>query len=367
MNATLSSLCAGEGMNMHNRLCTLLALCLGATCANATAESALFDSVDPIAVTLIGPFAALARDRAAEPTPRDATLVWSDAGGGEHRIAIQLQPRGLSRRNPESCSFPPLRIEFAKDAAAGTPFAALKKVKLVTHCTTLENTDHSYTDRLWLELLVYRIFNRLTDVSFRVRPLDVTYVDTDHGARKSRHDAFLIEPDALLAARTQTKRVVAPSIPQADLDVAQASRVGLFAYLIGNTDFAMTDGPQGSDCCHNVVPLRAAEGPVLPVPYDFDATGIVDPPYAVPAPQLHTQTVKQRVYRGYCEPDAQLNATLEEFRAARADIRALFTNETHLTQGTIAKSLKYLDEFYAIVDDPKALEAKIVSRCLAAK
>ena len=343
-----------------------LAFCLStfAVPSYAAHETALFDSDDAIAVTLVGPFSAISHDKAAEPAARDGTLLWTDNAAQEHRVAIALSPRGNSRRNPDACQFPPLRIEFAKDVADDTPFAKLKKVKLVTHCTSFGDPDRGHAERLWLEYLVYRTFNRLTDTSFRVRPLAVTYVDTTLGNRKARHDAFLIEPDAFLAARTGTKQVVADAIAREDLDPAQASRVGLFAYLIGNTDFAMTDGPPGSNCCHNVVPLRAGAGPVLPVPYDFDATGIVDPPYAVPAPQLHIQSVKTRVYRGFCEPDAQLRATLAEFDAARADIEALFANDPHLSKKTIAKTLEFIHGFFDVIDDEKALHARIVSHCL---
>ena len=351
---------------MRIGLYVIAALGVAAPCpCGAAAQSALFDSDEPIAVTLTGPFAALAHDRGKDPASRDATLAWSDAAGNTHQIAIRLAPRGLSRRNPDACQFPPLRIELSKDAAADTPFAKLKKVKLVTHCAALSNTSKGYAERLELERLVYRAFNVLTQTSFRVRPLDVTYVDTDRGGHQSRHDAFLIEPDAFLAARIGAARVDAPAIPRAELDAAQASRVGLFAFLVGNTDFAMTDGPKGSDCCHNVVPLRASDGSaVLPVPYDFDQTGIVDPPYGSPDASLHIQSVRQRVYRGYCEPDAQLRATLAEFRAARDDIRALFASDPHLSPATIAKTLEYVDEFYAIIDDEKALQAKVVTRCL---
>src|SRR5215467_1903384 len=170
------------------RIPLAFALALGlatfAASASAAHETALFDSEEAIAVTLIGPFSAIARDKAADPAPRDGTLVWTDAAGQEHRIAVGLSPRGISRRNPDACRFPPIRIEFAKDVAGGTPFANLKKVKLVTHCTFFGDPDRSHAERLWLEFLVYRAFNRLTDTSFRVRPLAVTYIDTTLGNRK---------------------------------------------------------------------------------------------------------------------------------------------------------------------------------------
>ena len=58
----------------------------------------------------------------------------------------------------------------------------------------------------------------------------------------------------------------------------------MFEYMIGNLDWSMRAGPPGERCCHNARLLAGASpaGNLVPVPYDFDFSGLVNPPYAVP-------------------------------------------------------------------------------------
>jgi len=345
------------------RLALMIAFATSAA-AHAADPSALFDGRDPIAVTLEGPFGAIAHDSKADPPYRDVTLVWKDDAGTDVRIALKAKPRGNSRRSQSACHFPPLRLNFPKNAAASTPFDGLDKVKLVTQCGRLGDADPAYATRVRLELLLYRVFNRVSPQSLRVRELAVTYVDTDHGSKRSVEQAFLIEPDEMLAKRLGMKRVDVEAIDLKQLETVQAGLVEMFEYLAGNTDFSMIRGAAGDRCCHNVVLLATAHDKVAPIPYDFDSTGVVDAPYALPAPGLGIQNVRQRVYRGYCGSEAELASTVATFDAARADIYALFRDDAVLDKKTIDRTVAYLDEFYAVIDDPKALQSKIASKCL---
>ena len=300
----------------------------------------------------------LAADDSEEPAYQsgDADLE----GCIRHRSShpLKLKPRGKSRRDDAACKFPPLRLNFPKDAPSGTPFSGLDKIKLVTHCGRIGETSSAYATRVELELLAYRVFNRISPTSLRVQPLEVTYVDTEKSGKRSTHAAFLIEPEEWLAKRREMRVAKVASIEREQLEPVQANLAEVFEFLVGNTDFSMIRGPKGDDCCHNVVLLAAPNGAVLPVPYDFDATGIVAAPYARPAEGLGIGNVHQRLYRGYCRPDATLQATLERFREARADIYALFKDDPRLDAATIERTTEYLDEFYEIIDSPENLQAQ---------
>jgi hypothetical protein len=342
-----------------------IALSGWAGCAGAAdVATALFDGGAPIAVTLEGPFGALARDTAADPAYREVTLVWKNDAGADVRIPLKAKPRGNSRRRQTACHFPPLRLNFPKGAPHDTPFTGLDKVKMVTHCGRLGDSDPQYATRVRLELLLYRVFNRVSPQSLRVRELTVTYVDADHGNRRSVQPAFLIEPEEMLATRLGMRRIDVEAIDRKQLDGVQAGLVEMFEYLAGNTDFSLTRGPAGDRCCHNVVMLATTRDTVAPVPYDFDSTGVVDAPYALPAQGLGIQSVRQRLYRGYCRSDAELQATVAVFDAARDDVYALFRSDAVLDARTIARTTEYLDEFYAVIDDPQALRRKVSSHCL---
>ena len=335
----------------------------GAAYADDTTQ-ALFAGTEPIAIVLEGPFKQLAGDEDADPPYRPATLIWKDASGTDVRIPLEIKPRGKSRRKDIACQFPPLRLNFPENGPPGTPFSGLDKVKLVTHCGMLGASNPAFAARVELELLLYRVFNRISPTSLRVRPLDITYVDSDRGGDRSEHGGFLIEPEAMLAARLQTEPAEVTAINRDQLEPVQANLVEVFQFLIGNTDFSMIRGPEGDRCCHNIVLLAAPDGRFVPVPYDFDATGIVDAPYARPVEGLGIDKVRHRLYRGYCRPTPALDATLVVFRAARADIYALFRDDARLERHTVDRTIDYLDAFYAIIDQPEALQKKLASHCI---
>jgi hypothetical protein len=344
---------------MHVRTALLL-LC---TITWPAAADSLFDNTEPIAVTIAGPLGAIARDDSPEPEDRPGTLTWRDAAGTDHAIPIEVRPRGKSRRRDTVCQFPPLRLDFPKEGTEGTPFAGLGKVKLVTHCTRLGKNDAKAEQRLRLEYLVYYLYQALTPESFRVRPVTITYVDGDRG-KGNVHPGFLLEPDEMLAARLQSTVVDAPKLERSALDSARANRVEVFEYFIGNTDFSLVSPPEGRSCCHNTVPLQPAIGPIIPVPYDFDSTGVVDPPYAEPLPMLKISDVRQRLYRGHCRAPDVLPATLDAFRAAKADFYAVIQNDTVLDERSKRSTIEFFDAFYEILGSPEEVQKRIVSRCI---
>jgi hypothetical protein len=51
----------------------------------------------------------------------------------------------------------------------------------------------------------------------------------------------------------------------------------------------------------------------LQFPYDFDHAGIVDAPYAGPAPELEMPDVRTRMYRGFCEDNMKNFAKTFEY------------------------------------------------------
>jgi hypothetical protein len=349
-----------------NRISVAFAFASITLCGAATAADApsLFGDTGPIAISLEAPLSRIAQDDAEDPAYLSGVVVWKDATGTEVRVPIKVKARGKSRRKDAACQFPPLRLNFPKDIAPGTPFSGLDKVKLVTHCGRLGEKRAAYATRVELELLLYRVFGRISPSSLRVQPLDITYVDTDRDGKRNAHAAFLIEPEEWLAKRRGARLADVASIEREQLEPVQANLVEVFQFLAGNTDFSLIRGPKGETCCHNIVLLAASDGAILPVPYDFDATGIVAAPYAKPVEALGIERVQQRLYRGYCRPEAVLAATLEKFRAARSDIYALFTGDPRLDAATIGRTTAYLDEFYEIIDQPDSLKRKVSSRCI---
>ncbi len=319
----------------------------------------LFASDELLAVQLTGPLRSMARDRSDEPEARAGRLSFTDSSGTLVEVPIELSPRGKSRRDRQVCSFPPLSLKLPKKEMDGTVFENQKSLKLVTYCKSQER----HQQYLLKEYLAYRIFNLLTDNSLRVRLLQIEYVDEDRGGKALVRLGFVIEHFKRFAKRLGVKRVKPITIPREQLEPAQASLVELFEYLIGNVDFSLVSGPTGDDCCHNAKLFQTADGLMLPVPYDFDMTGFVNPPYGTANAQLKQRNIRQRIYRGLCRAGDHHQNAVERAQEMRQPIEQLIRDQAGLDDNNRKKILSYLAAFYDVLDDPQKLQKDILGTC----
>jgi hypothetical protein len=319
----------------------------------------LFQSDTTLAVEIEGPFQMLADER-----PEDEEIPGKfryRAGDGEIvELDIVLRTRGRVRRLKEVCMFPPLRLNFKKKEVDETLFRKQDKIKLVSHC---RNNSTRYEQALVTEYLAYRIFNLFTERSFQVRLLNVTYVFTD-ADEAIESLAILIEPKDRLEKRLDAKRIEADWVNVADIQPEDLNLASVFHYFIGNTDFSPIGSDPEEDCCHNQA-LLAREGQLaLTIPYDFDQSGLVNAPHAAPNPRFKLRSPRERLYRGRCENNGHLPATLDLFRARRSEIEQLVREQAELEKSTRKSSLRFIEEFYKTIDDPKRVNRNLTSKCL---
>jgi hypothetical protein len=270
----------------------------------------------------------------------------------------------VSRRVGGFCVFPPLRIDFENNQLRETLFRGQNRLKLTTHCRPNANYEQLYV----LEYTAYRLYNEITPFSFRVRPLRVTYHDTDGRRRDETHFGFFTEDESDLARRNSrvALEVETRAVTVAQLDAAAAARAALFEFMIGNLDFDMLQSAAGRDCCHNVRLLAANETArtgIVPAPYDFDHSGFVSAPYATPPEGIDVPNVRTRVYRGYCAHNDQLPAAIALFQERRAAINAVIAGETRLVGQRRQAAQRYIDDFYAVIADPQRVQRQLIDRC----
>ena len=315
----------------------------------------LFREQSVLDITLSGPIRRIASHAETSVTPYPATL---EAAG--ETLPIELSARGLSRRNSDNCSFPPLRVEIAGNPEDTSLFDHQGGIKLVTHC----NSALEYEQYVLREYLAYRLYNLITPESFRVRLLRVTYRDQGH--HFATRWGFFIEDGDDAARRLGLREMEAERIDAAGLSPDAAARVALFQYMIGNTDWDITAGPAGTQCCHNarlVAPSQGATSGIIALPYDFDNAGLVGAPYAVPSPALPIRSVRQRLYRGYCAHNAAAIGQAEAFRQARQDIEAEVAQIPGLRDLTRRTVRRYLDGFFEDIADPAAIARNLLAHC----
>jgi hypothetical protein len=325
-------------------------------CVTAAGSAApLFAAADELELTLTLPLRTLLRQRSARPNLK-AMLELTNAASDALRLDVKVRTRGKDRL--ARCAFPPLRIDFDRGEARGTPFAGQKRLKLVTLC----KETATYERYLEIERFVYRAYAALTDESFLVRRAHMRYVDIEGRAQAREAPAFFIEPIAGVAERVGARISKTPRLTLDSLDPSASTRVAVFQFAIGNTDWAATAAAEGEDCCHNtdvLVPREGETGFVL-VPYDFDQAGIVDADYAEPNPQLKIRSVRNRLYRGFCRFNAYVDAAVAELNAARPTIETLLSE---LTAQARAEAGDYLARSYEILNDPEQRQRQILESC----
>ena len=315
----------------------------------------LFASDQPIRVTITGPIGQIARGAEDSTEPRPATLI---AAGSPETYPIRLSARGITRRLKQTCTFPPLRVEFQQRPPATSLFAGQGRMKLVTHC----RQSAGFQQHLLLEYSAYRIFNLISPASYRARLATVDYVEANGKPIATRWGFFIEDLDDAAKRNGMTEARVGDRINPSQLDAAQAAKLALFEYMIGNLDWSMRAGPKGEGCCHNARLIGG--GPTyVPLPYDFDYSGLVGAPYAVPPDGFGISNVRSRVYQGYCSHNAQVLAAAADFRARRGAIEALFGQIPGMADKTRSKALAYLGGFFQQIATDEAVRANILKQC----
>ncbi len=341
----------------------LISLTFSSAALPANAQTPLFSDNSELQLLIEAPLNTLVRESRRSTDPHAGTVTL--AGSGEARAwAIQLSARGFSRRTRDLCSFPPLRMAFDGGGRQGTIFQAQNKLKIVVRCRPGAN----YEQLIVLEYLAYRLYNEITPLSYRVRPVRITYRDSEGRRREETQFNFLVEDVDDLARRNRREALeVQPGeVPSTALDPQAAIRFAMFQFMIGNLDWDMVRGPAGDECCHNSKLLGAsasARASLVPAPYDFDFSGFVSAPYAAPPESIPIRDVRQRYYRGLCRHNEQVPAVLEHFRSRRDSINAVIAGEARLTDARRRTAQTYIDDFYELINDPERVQRLIIDHC----
>jgi len=319
----------------------------------ASRAASFFDRVDLLKFTLTADIRLLLSDTADEAPSRQATIAFKDAGGNTVTLPVTVKTHGRWRLT--HCEFPPLTITFPAEKTAGTPFDGLPKARLTSYCK-----DHPvYEQYILQELQLYRIYQLLTPYGHTPRALQVTYVDQRTGRTRTTRHAFFIDDRDMVAARQNAALLKAKGAVASDLEPYHRTLMGVFEYMIGNTDFLVSE-------LHNAFLLGTPEGEMVVVPYDFDYSGAINTAYATPNPVLPIRSVRQRHFRGFCDDAEQYRKVFALLNEKKSAIYALYDDQIgKLLRLDVANDTrKYFDEFYRIINTPQLARSEIIDRCL---
>lgn len=341
-----------------------VATCLLLSWANparaADGPKPLFASDEPLSLTLTAALDSMSRERGANPV----SGVLAVGGATPETLPVSLSVRGITRRRQDVCAFPPLRVEFTQKPGPTSLFKGQKRLKLVTQCQRMAD----YQQYLLLEYAAYRMYRTLTSASFNVRLARINYAGKDGQVHATRLGFFLEDADDVAARNGQERLRGVDRISAAQLDAAAAARYAVFEYMISNLDWAMTAGPAGTDCCHNARLLAdegvgAAATGLIPVPYDFDYSGLVNAPYAAPPEGIRVPNVRVRRYRGFCAHDEQARAFLAQIATRKDSLLAVLNATPLLDERSRRNAAAYLGDFFEAAGSPSRV-ADLMRTCL---
>jgi hypothetical protein len=321
-------------------------------------DEPLFQSDELLKVTITGPIDDLIDARKKSKDDYSGVVTVTGDNGMPVQLKVTMRARGISRRT-EFCSFPPLSIKFDKDNTKGTVFKGQKRLKLATHCQPSDN----YQQLNYLEYTAYKIYNLITPVSFRVRMAEITYQDTK-GHKPITRRGFFIEDAGDVGKRNGLKEIEIERPKLTQLDPKATTDNALFQFMISGLDWSVLDNAGNEACCHNGKLIGESDtGIVKPIPYDFDLTGFVHAPYALPPEQLPVSSVMTPFFRGFCRHNTEVPAALKRFHDARATIFKLIADSPYLDNSRKKDATKFIEKFYDVADDPKQVEKKITGHC----
>ncbi len=276
------------------------------------------------------------------PTWQSANIVMQFSDTALIKEDIRVQPRGEFRK--ASCDIASLMLSFKNPASP--LLSPLKKLKLVGGC----HSSGADEELLLKEYLIYKIYNFISNMSFRVRLLHITYKDIKEKMRSYSQYAFLIEDVKDLCDRNNCVEIKKKTV---NINRQHTTLVCLFQYMVGNTDWSLPN-------FHNIkliAPKTDTLAAPYIIPYDFDYTGVVDAKYAIPNELFGTTSVKERVYRGPARNTAELLQALDIFKEKKERIFYYINNFTLLGSKTKKEIASYLEEFYKTAASKNSLSS----------
>lgn len=267
---------------------------------------------------------------------------------------VSIEMRGISRQ--KLCDFPPFFIKLKNSGINRDHIAGEKKLKVVALC----KNQTGYREYLIKEYLIYKLYNIITDNSFRVRLINITLIDEGRKNKSYNRIFFIIEPEELLAQRLNAIPIKRDEIGNKYTDPYNSDIMFMFQYMIGNTDFSISGR-------HNIKLIKFMDHKkplLIPIPYDFDFAGIINTEYARPPAFVdQIERVTDRYYMGVCRQYNDYLIVISYFKDHKIELYSYINSLEFLPKKHKKRMINYLDEFYNLINNPKFIDKELMPLC----
>ena len=312
----------------------------------------LLSGEEPLYLTMKFDVAALKKTRFQdEYHDAEMTNVVSD----DFQVTHSVQVKARETIRGKICTLPPLWLNIGSSGIKTDSLQNVFRMNMVVRCKDAAQ----YGPYVLREYLVYKIYNIITPLSHRVRLVRLTIIDTGTGNEVTEDWAFLQEPDELMTLRLNGKIVKNDELSMSRVNPKVINSLSMFQYMIGNGDYSVTGR-------HNLKILALNSGNpsgFLPVPYDFDYSGLVNTDYAVPSETLGTTSVQERYYLGPCRPNQVHKETIQELAQFEDEIMEYIKDFKYLDDKEKIDMIEYLDSYFKESKESWFIDRKIVPTC----
>ena len=314
----------------------------------------LFKSQQILKIHLTFHIDSLLNNRNVDTICHLGTLTYFETNGRSTDIRVIVKMRGNFRKNPDNCSFPPLKLEFLPDNSKDRLFRGLKWLKLVTRCQT-DSTE--FEQFILQEYLLYKTYNLISPFSFNVRLLDIKYIDSSGSGTTIQSYGFFIERPKQMAQRIGGELVKTDVMLYKNLDENSLVKLSLFQYMIWNNDWSVP-------LLHNVKFVKTTNiSSPIPVPYDFDWAGIVSAPYRARSITDDEENVADVSYLGICFKKKELVPFFDFYFSVKNKIYSLYRDFPYLDDVQKERTLHMYDDFYSLIKKPAKANIKFKETC----
>ncbi len=267
-----------------------------------------------------------------------AKLTFKSNNGLEQHD-VKIKPRGRFRR--KNCDFPPLKIKFNKSELKERGISTShKSLKLVTHCMDEGTAEQT----LLKEYIAYKLYNNLTKSSFNVQLVQITYVNSAKDTLDNVKYGFIIENTDEMAERIGGVEVEdCYNITLDSISKRYRHLIPMFQYMISNMDWR-------PEMLQNVKVVEVDNGERIIVPYDFDFSGLVNAPYAIPNIDYQQANIQDRIYMNKVDDIAELKSTIRFFQIHKAEMIQIIKECELLSKKNRRKMVNYIQDFYRTLD-----------------
>lgn len=281
----------------------------------------------------------------------EGLLSYKNREGQEVEQNILLRTRGNMRKN--ICYYPPIKIYFPKkDLKEAGLQPKFNDYKIVLGCKS-GKVAQNYVLK---EYLIYKLYQEMTDLSFRVQLIHLTIQDLEGKQKTVESYGFIIENEDELAARINAEIFEPKILSPKTIEPSQYDLMTVFQFMVGNTDWYMYNK-------HNLKSFKFEKSLPITIPFDFDYAGLVGTGYAVPHEKLPIKSVEERFFLGRCRDEGVYESTLQLFRNKKEAILNTCSNFPYLDKQNRKAVLNYLEAFFEILDSSKRTKKLIIQHC----